>query len=98
MVEMKIVEPTRLHILSKALSFAEMAEKTSGAPLPRAKSVTPARDSEIFILTVRNSREGDRYSSAVEERLYMNISIKRAPIGIIAMIFPVLPKVASIPQ
>ena len=57
MLEMNIVEPIRLQMLNK-VSFglifsvfppplAEMAEKMSGAPFPKANSVTPARDSDI---------------------------------------------------
>ena len=67
--ERKQVAPTREHILkrrSSALSaspppllvLADIAVKTSGAPLANANNVTPANDSLILDFTVRYSREG----------------------------------------
>ena len=47
---------------------AAIALKTSGAPFPKANSVTPASESERPQAIVRCSRAGDRYSSAVEAR------------------------------
>jgi len=51
--EINKVDPTKLQILSSVLSLpasppplAEIAAKTSGAPLPNANNVTPANDSE----------------------------------------------------
>ena len=95
-VEMNKVDPTRLQILSKVLSgfgipsspplLADIAAKTSGAPLPSASRVTPASDSEIFSLLVMNSSAGDKYSSAVDDRLYMKIRVSTAPIGMNARI------------
>ena len=62
--------------LSYLRSSEEVAEaieaNTSGAPLPNANSVTPARDSGIPKLTVMCSKAGDRYSSAVDPKLYIN--------------------------
>ena len=75
-----------------------MAAKTSFAPLPRARNVTPARDSVMRNLCVKNSNEGDRYSSAVDDKLYMNISINSAPIGTMATTFPVSPNAECMPQ
>ena len=40
-------------------------EKISGAPFPKARSVTPASDSEIPVIKVNLSSDGDKYSSAV---------------------------------
>lgn len=40
---------------------AAIAANTSGAPLPRAKRVTPARDSEHYNLSEMASRAGERY-------------------------------------
>lgn len=39
--------------------------KMSGAPLPKASSVTPASDSDIPVIIVILSRAGERNSSAV---------------------------------
>ena len=52
-----------------AAEEAAIDEKMSGAPLPRARSVTPASDSDNLNLIVTNSRAGDRYKSAVDARL-----------------------------
>lgn len=46
----------------------DILEKISGAPLPKASSVTPASDSEMPVMRVSLSSEGDRYSSAVSPR------------------------------
>ena len=66
---MKHVAPTKLQILNN-ISFgpasfgssplAEIAEKTSGAPLPNAKNVTPANDSGICKFTFKLSSAGDK--------------------------------------
>ena len=53
---------------------AAMAEKTSGAPLPRARRVTPAKDSEQDSLSEIRSRAGERYESAVDPKLYIAIT------------------------
>lgn len=52
-VEMNIVDPTRLHMVKRVPSeplssppAAEIAANTSGAPFPNANKVTPANDSE----------------------------------------------------
>jgi len=66
-------------------------ENTSGAPLPNAKNVTPASDSLILNLTVIYSRLGERYSSAVDARLYMKTKIIINPIGVNTMYFPTFP-------
>lgn len=81
-VEIKNAEPMRPHVDRVALprSVSEFAwlcaaddaaieENMSGAPLPRAKRVTPANDSDILNLMVTNSSAGDRYRSAVDARL-----------------------------
>lgn len=44
-----------------AYSAADKALNTSGAPLPNASSVTPARDSDSLNLSVICSRDGDKY-------------------------------------
>ena len=49
-----------------------IAAKTSGAPLPKARRVTPASDSGMRKVTVIVSSAGERYSLAVEPKLYMN--------------------------
>ena len=72
----KRAEPDRALTISKrSLGSppppAEMAANTSGAPFPRARSVTPARDSEHDSFSEMASRAGERYKSAVEPRLYM---------------------------
>jgi len=77
---------------------AEIAANTSGAPFPRANSVTPANDSESYSFSVRYSSDGDRYSSAVDESVYMRMIIKSAPTGTMAMTFPESPNVDSIEQ
>ena len=66
-------------------------EKTSGAPFPNAKNVTPANDSLILNLTVMYSRLGERYSSAVDARLYMKTKIIINPIGMNTKYLPTLP-------
>ena len=53
---------------------AAIAEKTSGAPFPRASRVTPAKDSEQDSLSEMRSRAGERYESAVDPRLYIAIA------------------------
>ena len=62
-------------------SAADIEEKTSGAPLPKAINVTPASDSDILNLLTIYSMEGDKYSSAVEAKLYMKIKSKINPTG-----------------
>lgn len=52
-------------------SEADKDTNTSGAPLPKARSVTPAMDSESPHVTVMRSRLGERYRSAVDARLYI---------------------------
>jgi hypothetical protein len=69
----------------------DIEEKTSGAPLPKARNVTPANDSEILNLSVIYSSEGHRYSSAVDERIYISKNSKTIPTGHIANFIPVLP-------
>ena len=66
-------EPISVLVLSKALPKsvlfwpegllpcdAEIAEKTSGAPLPTASKETPANDSESLNFNVIYSRVGDK--------------------------------------
>ena len=53
-------------------SDAEIAENTSGAPFPKARRVTPAKDSDILNLKVSCSSDGDKYMSAVELILYIS--------------------------
>ena len=54
---------------------AEASEpKRSGAPLPNANKVTPANDSEIPNFKVMYSKAGDKYASAVDPKLYMNMN------------------------
>jgi hypothetical protein len=48
--------------------------KKSGAPLPRARSVTPATLGESCSVSDRRSRLGTRYSSAVEATVEKRIS------------------------
>ena len=76
-VEMNRAEPkspdmSRL-ILDSVVPPAEMAEKTSGPPFPRANNVTPARLSEQENLSEIVSSAGDKYASAVEAKLYIAI-------------------------
>jgi hypothetical protein len=73
------------------LLAAAMAENTSGAPFPKARSVTPARESLQPNLVVIVSRDGDKYISAVEAKLYIAINIKSRPIGEKAITIPVSP-------
>ena len=63
-------------------SAADIEEKTSGAPLPNAIRVTPASDSDILNLVTINSIEGDKYSSAVDAKLYIKMKSNSSPIGI----------------
>jgi hypothetical protein len=57
-----------------SLFDAFIDENTSGAPFPNANSVTPASDSDIPNLIVKYSRDGDRYSSAVDDNKYIRIN------------------------
>ena len=67
-VEMNNADPVRALMLSRvaclssglALDTADMAENTSGAPLPKARRVTPAKDSDKPNLMVINSKDGDK--------------------------------------
>lgn len=72
---MKRAEPARALTwrltAASVLPPADMDANTSGAPLPRAKSVTPARDSEQLSLSEITSKAGDKYKSAVDPRLYI---------------------------
>ena len=54
-----------------------IAANTSGAPLPKANNVTPASDSGTLNVNVIVSKAGDRYSLAVEPKLYMNMYRRR---------------------
>ena len=87
-VERNVDDPTRVLaviILSPAYGsfcvlslFAEddvedMDENMSGAPFPNANSVTPARDWDMLNFFVKNSKEEERYSSAVESNKCINI-------------------------
>lgn len=79
-VEMNRADPNRL-AMSKLISPsfvppAEKAANTSGAPLPSASKVTPARLSEQLNLSEIVSKAGERYVSAVEAKLYMAIPKK----------------------
>jgi len=74
------------------LFAAAIAEKTSGAPFPKARSVTPASESLHPNLVVMVSKDGDKYISAVEARLYIAMKTNRSPIGTNAITIPVLPK------
>ena len=55
---------------------AAIAENTSGAPLPKASSVTPANDSEHLNLSEMASKAGDRYESDVEPKVHTPIESK----------------------
>ena len=76
--EIKNTAPNRLLIIKVIVSGvvppAEIAAKQSGAPLPRASSVTPARLSEQPSFTEMVSSAGERYMSAVEPRVYIAIT------------------------
>ena len=77
-VEMKRADPKRGDNVVTASSVpADIAVKRSGAPFPKARMVTPAKDSEILNLTVMYSRDGERYSSAVvlKHLIKMNMRI-----------------------
>ena len=83
---MKRADPDRALTISKRSEGsppppAEMAANTSGAPFPRARSVTPARDSEQESFSEIASNAGERYKSAVEPRLYMAIAKKKNTSG-----------------
>ena len=73
-VVIKSTEPIRpltarlISLFSPESPPAAIAEKTSGAPLPRASKVTPAIDSEQLNLSEIASKAGDRYESDVEPR------------------------------
>jgi hypothetical protein len=56
-------------------------ENTSGAPFPNANNVTPARDSEIPNFKVKYSSAGDKYSSAVDDKLYIRTNKAKTAIG-----------------
>jgi len=72
-----------------ALDLADdIDENTSGAPFPNARKVTPANDSDILNLSVMYSRDGLRYSSAVDERIYISKNRKVSPTGHIANCIP----------
>ena len=101
-VEMKTAEPTRALMERSSFSVswspeldpdwaAAIAEKTSGAPFPKARRVTPASDSDSLNFMTIYSSEGDKYSSAVEARLYIRTYIRKAPTGTIAIFIPVSP-------
>ena len=62
-------EPTAKNIPPPSLPEAEIEARTSGAPFPSAKSVTPARDSENPRAFDTFSRAGERYASAVVPRI-----------------------------
>lgn len=72
-------------------SAAEIEEKTSGAPLPNAIKVTPASDSDILNLLTIYSMEGDKYSSAVDAKLYIKMKSKSNPTGINSTYFQTVP-------
>ena len=72
-------------------SAAEIEEKTSGAPLPNAIKVTPASDSDILNLLTIYSMEGDKYSSAVDAKLYIKMKSKINPTGINSTYFQTVP-------
>ena len=83
---MKKVPPTMMDIdfvaaASSMSDTAAMAAKTSGAPLPRAKRVTPASDSGILNASTIASSDGDKYSSAVDDSKYIPTTIKKIPTG-----------------
>jgi hypothetical protein len=81
-VVMKSDEPRRGLIVVTASSLpADIEVKRSGAPFPKARIVTPAKDSEMPKVTVMYSRDGDRYSSAVVERHLMKMNIMNMPTG-----------------
>ncbi len=75
--------PTKPDFLSGVDELAaDIEAKTSGAPLPNAIRVTPASDSDILNLVTINSIEGDKYSSAVDAKLYIKMKSNSSPIGI----------------
>lgn len=62
-------EPTAKNIPPLELPEADSEDMTSGAPFPRAKSVTPARDSENRRMVANFSNAGDKNPSAVEPNI-----------------------------
>jgi hypothetical protein len=81
-LEMNSEEPRRgLKVDTASGPPAEMEVKTSGAPFPNARRVTPAKDSEIPNLTVMYSSEGERYSSAVVDRHRISMNMMNRPQG-----------------
>ena len=68
--------------------MAAIDVNTSGAPLPKARNVTPASDSENPNLFVINSRDGERYSSAVVAKLYKSTNPRIITKGMKAQILP----------
>ena len=93
--EMNTEEPIKALMLRRMFSelispvpdlAAAIAEKTSGAPFPNAKSVTPASDSERPNLVVNASKDGDKYESAVEAKIYISTYIIKPPTGMITIV------------
>ena len=78
--EMNNAEPTKALTCKltddSVVPPADNEAKTSGAPLPSASNVTPARDSEQLSFSDITSRAGDKYISAVDPKLYIAIPRK----------------------
>ena len=61
--------PTEKNIPPPSLPAADIEARTSGAPFPKARSVTPANDSENFNVSATFSKAGDKYPSAVDPNM-----------------------------
>lgn len=98
-VQIKNVPPIKMHtgwlasrdVLPLGSPAAAIEPNTSGAPLPKARRVTPASDSLQLNLSVINSKHGERYASAVSDSKYIPMKIKNPPIKTKAMYIPVSP-------
>jgi len=99
-VQIKNVPPNKIHTGSFAsgarvlalYSAAEIELNTSGAPLPKARSVTPPNDSLQLNTVTMDSKLGERYASAVSESKYIPRKTKNPPIITKAINLPTLPK------
>lgn len=98
-VQIKKVPPIKIHTgwfaskeeLLSGSPAAAIDPKTSGAPFPNAKRVTPANDSLQLSLSVINSKHGERYASAVSESKYIPMKIRSPPTNTKAIYMPVSP-------
>lgn len=62
-------EPMANDIPPLELPAAEREDITSGAPFPKARRVTPAKDSEKPSVDASFSNAGERYPSAVDPKI-----------------------------